>query len=154
MIQRIQTLWLFISISLSGFLVKGGIVNFIGRDGQKYFAGFSGISKITETGTEIIRSSIPLAAIILCIPVLSVVTILFYKSRKIQRVFAYIIITCSVCLTILVLYYSYIVVHTYEGHIVPGIKMGFPILIIISAIFAVKGISKDEALVKSYDRLR
>ena len=154
MIQRIQTLWLLISLSLSGFLVKGGIVNFIGRDGQKYFTGFSGISKMTESGTEIIRSSIPLATLIIGIPVLSVVTILLFKFRRIQRVFAFILIALSVCMTILICYYSYVMVHTYEGHIVPGIKMVFPVLIIISAILTVRGISKDEALVKSYNRLR
>jgi len=32
--------------------------------------------------------------------------------------------------------------------------MVFPVLIIISAILTVRGISKDEALVKSYNRLR
>ena len=109
---------------------------------------------MTDTGTEIIRSSVPLAALIISIPILSVVTMLLFKFRKVQRVFAFILITLSVCLTILILYYSNIVVNAYEGHIVSGIKMVFPVLIIISAILAVRGISKDEALVKSYDRLR
>jgi hypothetical protein len=154
MIQRIQTLWLFISLSLSGFLVKGGIVNFIGRDGQKYFTGFSGIYKITDSGPEIVRSSVPLAALIISILLLSIVTILLFRTRRIQRVFAFILMTLSVCLTILISYYSYVVVHTFEGQIDPGIKMAFPVIIIISTILAVRGISKDETLVKSYERLR
>ena len=154
MIQRIQTIWLLISVISSGFLMKGGIVNFMDKAGQKYFTGFSGIYKLSDSGSDLITSSVPLAAIIIIIPVLSFISILLFKSRPIQKVFTLILITFSLCLIILVTYYSNIIMKNYDTELVPGIKMVIPLIILIAAILSYRGISKDDRLVKSYDRLR
>jgi len=68
MIQRIQTIWLLVSAISSGFLMRGGIAYFIGKTGQKYFTGFSGIFKITDSGQDLIRASVPLSLLIILIP--------------------------------------------------------------------------------------
>jgi hypothetical protein len=154
MIQRIQTIWLLISAISSGFLMTGGIVNFMDKAGQKYFTGFSGIYKLNESGTELITGSVPLATLIIMIPVLSVISILLFKSRRIQKVLTLILITFSLCLIILVTYYSYILIKNYDTELVPGVKMVIPLIILIAAILSYCGISKDDRLVKSYDRLR
>ena len=154
MIQRIQTIWLLISAISSGFLMKGGIINFIDKSGQKYFTGFLGIYKLTESGQELITSSIPIAAIIILVPLLSVITILFFKSRRIQKVLTLILVTLSLCLIILVTYYSYILMKNYDTELVPGVKMIIPLIILIAVFLAYKGISRDDHIVKSYYRLR
>jgi hypothetical protein len=154
MIQRIQTIWLLISSISSVFLMKGGIINFIDRSGQNYFTGFLGIYKLTESGQKLITSSIPLEAIIILVPLLSVITILFFKSRRIQKVLTLILVTLSLCLIILVTYYSYIIMKNYDTELVPGVKMIIPLIILIAVFLAYKGISRDDHLVKSYDRLR
>ena len=154
MIQRIQTIWLLISAISSGFLIKGGIVNFIDKTWQKYFTGFSGIYKLTESGQEIVTSSVPLAVLIILIPLLSLISILFFKSRRIQKVLTLILVTLSLCLIILVTYYSYILMKSYDTELVFGIKMVVPLIILIAVILAYRGISSDDSLVKSYDRLR
>ena len=154
MIQRIQTIWLLISAISSGFLIKGGIVNFIDKTGQKYFTGFSGIYKLTESGQEIVTSSVPLAVLIILIPLLSLISILFFKSRRIQKVLTLILVTLSLCLIILVTYYSYMLIKSYDTELVFGIKMVIPLIILIAVILAYRGISSDDRLVKSYDRLR
>jgi hypothetical protein len=154
MIQRIQTIWLLISALCSGLLVKNGIIDYIDISGQKYFTGFSGIIRLNSQGHELIAGSIPLSAIIILIPVLSVVSILLFKSRRFQKIITLIIIAFSLSLIILVIYYSYIVIKNYNAELVPGIKMVLPLIILIAATLAYKGISKDEKLVKSYDRLR
>lgn len=154
MIQRIQTIWLLISAISSGFLMTGGIVNFIDKAGQQYFTGFSGIYKLNDSGSDLIAISVPLAAIIILIPVLSVISILLFKSRRIQKVLTLIIITFSLCLIILVTYYSYILMKNYSTELVPGVKIVIPLIILIAAILSYRGISKDDRLVKSYDRLR
>jgi amino acid transporter len=64
------------------------------------------------------------------------------------------IIGFSICLIILVSYYSYLIVRYYNAELIPGIKMFFPLIILVTALLAYRGISKDENLVKSYDRLR
>ncbi len=154
MIQRIQSIWLLISAIASGFLVKGGIINFIDATGQKYFTGFSGISKFADTGQELIVRSIPLAALIIVIILLSVVSILLFKSRQVQKVFTLVLVALSLCLIILVTYYSYILLKNYGAELIPGFKMALPVIILIAAILAYRGILRDDRLVKSYDRLR
>jgi hypothetical protein len=95
-----------------------------------------------------------LAALIIILPVLSFISILLFKSRRIQKVLTLILITFSLCLIILVTYYSYILMKNYGTELEPGIKMVLPLIILIAAILSYRGISKDDRLVKSYDRLR
>ena len=154
MIQRIQTVWLLISTISSGFLMAGGIVNLADSAGQKYFTGFAGIYKFTDSGSELIARSVPLAVLIILIPVLSVISALLFKSRRIQKVFTLILFTFSLCLIILVTYYSYIVMKNYRAELVPGLKMVIPLIILIAVTLAYRGISRDDRHVKSYDRLR
>lgn len=134
--------------------MKGGVVNFIDGAGEKYFTGFSGIYKLAGTVQELIVRSIPLSVLIVLIPVLSVVSIFLFKSRQIQKVMTLVLVTLSICLIIMVTYYSYILMKNYAAEIVPGIKIVIPFIILIAAVLANRGIARDERLVKSYDRLR
>jgi hypothetical protein len=154
MIQRIQSIWLLLSAILGGFLIRGGIVNFIDKSGQKFYTGFSGIYKQIENGSEALRSSVSMASLIILIPVISIIIIFLYKSRKAQKVLSLILICLSLCLIILVIFYSYILSKSYSAELVPGVKMTFPLLILVFEVLAYSGISKDDRIVKSYDRLR
>jgi hypothetical protein len=154
MIQRIQTIWLLISAISSGFLMKGGITYFTDKAGESYFTGFSGIYKLSGSGHELITTSIPLAALIIAIPLLSVVSIFLFKSRRIQKVVTMVVIAFSLCLIILVIFYSYLIMKNYSAEFVPGVKMVIPLIIMSAAALAYRGITGDDRLVKSYDRLR
>lgn len=154
MIQRVQTIWLLISAISSGLLMKEGIINFIGIAGQKYYTGFSGIYKLTDSGPELITRSFSLSAVIILIPILSVISILFFKSIRIQKILTLIVIAFSLCLVILVIYYSYFLMKNYDTNLAPGLKMVIPVIILLSTILAYRGISNDDRLIKSYDRLR
>ena len=154
MIQRIQTIYMLISAISSGFLIKGGIVNFIDKAGQKYFTGFSGIYKLNESGNELVTRSVPLSVLIIMIPVLSVITTLIFKYRRVQKVLSLVLVTFSACLIILLTYYSIFLITNYDTQLVPGVKMLLPLIILITALLAYLGISKDDRIVKSYDRLR
>jgi hypothetical protein len=154
MVQRIQTAWLLISAFLGGLLIRGGIVNFLDNAGNKLYTGYFGIYKEVGNSFEIIRTSIPLAAVIFLITILSLVTIFLYKSRKVQRVISLVLICFSLCEVILISFYSWIIARDYGGHLIPGIKMSFPLLILVTLILAYRGITRDEKLVNSYDRLR
>ena len=154
MIQRIQTIGLLISAISSGFLMKGGIINFITREGQRYSTGFSGNYKINETGQEFISGSVPVATLIVLILILSVISIFLFKARRIQKAGSLIVIAFSICLMIMLTYSSFMLMKDFNADLVPGIKMFLPLLILAAAIIANKGISRDENLIKSYDRLR
>jgi len=154
MIQRIQTIWLLISAISSLLLIKGGIINLIDKAGQKYYTGFSGTFKLSTSGPELITGSVSLSALIIIIPVVSVITLLLFKWRRIQKVLALVLVSLSSCLIILIAYYSFILMRNYDSELIPGFKMVLPLIILIASILAYKGISGDDNLIKSYDRLR
>jgi phosphoglycerol transferase MdoB-like AlkP superfamily enzyme len=116
---------------------------------------FKGIIKVTgDQGFELIGKSLPFSVIIIVIPVLSLITILLYKNRKIQSWFAFTAIIMAVLLIIISIYYSYFEWSSIELSLLVGLKMIIPVLILICSILAYLGIRKDERIIKSYDRLR
>lgn len=154
MIQRIQTIWLIITTLLSGFLMKGPIINFSANNELTLYLSFTGIHNYKYSGPELLTGSIALSAVIILIPVISVLTIFLYKRRRIQKVVSLVAVTFSVCLLILLSYYTYLAIKNYSAVLVPGIKMFLPFAIVIFSFLGYKGISSDDNLVRSYDRLR
>jgi hypothetical protein len=155
MIQRIQSVYLFLTTLLSLLFLKGSFLTFIDNSGSVIQITFKGIIRDTNTsGFELIEKLLPLSVIIILIPVLSIITILLFKNRRIQLRFALSVILL-ICVDILVsIYYSWFVIAKYEAGFIPGFKMIIPLLMLISAVIAYRGIRKDDQLVKSYDRLR
>jgi hypothetical protein len=102
----------------------------------------------------LIDKLLPLSVLIILIPALSLITIFFFKNRKMQlRLSLLLIVFCS--LLIVALIHVYIITTTrYDARMVPGFKMILPLIILVITILAYRGIKKDDQLVKSYDRLR
>jgi Domain of unknown function (DUF4293) len=155
MIQRIQSLYLSLTILLSLLFLKGSILNFIDKSESVIKITFRWIIRDTGVqGFELIEKILPLSIIIILIPALSLLTILFFKNRKIQLWLALSGIFLAAGLILISSYYIYIVCTKYSTEIIPGFKMVLPVLILIFAILAYRGIRKDDRLIKSYDRLR
>lgn len=154
MIQRLQTVYLLFASVLSGLLLKGNIFNFIDRAGSRYFINSTGIYKSGEVSKEIIEKLMPYTIVLILIPVIFFITLFLYKNRKLQFKLTLIGIIMTGCLVIMTICYSVHFMHKLDLDIVLGIKMYFPILIIIFALLAFRNITKDEKLVRSYDRLR
>lgn len=154
MIQRIQTIWLSLCIALSIFLLNGRLAEFIGQNNEKLSLGQKGLSLDSAEGLRIINHKFPLLITILIIPAFSLVAILLYRKRSLQKISVFIVIAASV-LTYLetALYWNY-AFRTYKAHFLPCLKLILPAIIIIIAMLALLGIKKDEAVVKSYERLR
>ena len=155
MIQRIQSLYLLLTTLLSLLFLNGSILNFINNSGSAIRITFTGIVKSSEgQGIEVINNLLPLSVIIVIIPVLSLITIFFFKNRNVQVWLSGILITLVAGMILISIYCSYLIITQYNGEIVPGIKMALPLLLLILSILAFRGIRKDDRLVKSYDRLR
>jgi hypothetical protein len=155
MIQRIQSIYLFLTTVLSFLFLKGGILNFINEAGETINLTFSGIVKASESNaTEFIHNSLLIAVLIIVIAVLALVTIFLFKKRNIQMLLAGLLIGCVIVFILACGYYYWLIVTNYDGELVPGIKMILPLILLILAILAYRGIKKDDRLVKSYDRLR
>ncbi len=143
MIQRIQSIYLFIAT-----LVSGGLV-FV-------FNLWSNLKEQIFALDLLMRESFLLKVIpllFLLSAVVSFLDIFLFKNRKLQFVIGRLIILINLFLLGLLIYVSL----TLPGEISiskKGIGMFLPILVVLLIVLANKAIKKDEDLVKSVDRLR
>ncbi len=153
MIQRIQSIWLFlatISISCLLFLPMVTSKNLIGAEFYIIASGMyqkvGGIDKLVESSTALLSS-------IIAVTIMSFATIFYYKKRKIQKRLIYV----TIVLMIGVSFWCSV----YAKKIPGGLEnanydagMFLPPLAIAFCLLAIRGINRDEALLKSADRLR
>ena len=155
MIQRIQSLYLSLTILLSLLFLKGSFLSFINKSGAVVKHTFTSIIKSTEReGSELVDKVWPLTIILILVAILSLLTIFLYNKRSIQLCLSKILIGLVSGLILVSGYYSYVIITNYSGKLVPGVKMFLLLLMLILSILAFRGIMKDDKLVKSYDRLR
>ena len=155
MIQRIQSLYLFLTTLLALLFLNGSILSFINKSGSFIKVTFTGIEKFTEgQGSELIEKLLPLSIVLILITVVSLVTIFYFKKRAVQIWLSGILIGLVSFLILACGHSSYMIMKKYSAEIVPGVKMALPFLMLIFSILAYRGIKKDDQLVKSYDRLR
>jgi hypothetical protein len=155
MIQRIQSVYLAITTILSLIIMKGDYLNFIDKSGISFKLSFIGIFKeAVGQNHELIEKVLSLSAILILIPVISLVTIFLYKKRNIQLVFNIILIMLILGLIVTSGISSSFIISKFRAEFIPGIKMIVPVLMLVLSILAYRGIKKDDLLVKSYDRLR
>jgi hypothetical protein len=155
MIQRIQSIYLSLILLLSISFFRRSVFNCIDEKGQVIDVLLTGI--MTDQSGQVISSITalwPLTLILIIIPLISLVTILTFRNRKIQLILAMWVVIFSSGLIIALAVYAYIMIHSYKLSIVPGIKTAIPVLMFVFSILAYRGILKDHRLVKSYDRLR
>lgn len=136
MIQRIQTLYLFLAAAISGGLIFVFYL-WINNEGTKVFA----------------IDNFMYLALFLGSTLLSLISIFSFKNRKSQFVLGRLNIILNFILLGVFVYQSLKV----SGEInvsEKGIGMLLPIFSIVCLALANKAIKKDEDLVKSVDRLR
>ena len=147
MIQRIQTVYLLISAILVGLLFLFPFAE-IAKDGAVYLFNFKGImldGTIKENGFAI-------SGLIGIILVMHGFAIFSFKTR-IRQIR---IIVFSVLLMLglfgMFLFFTY---YTFSDvRISFKISMAFPLVAIILDYLAIRAIGKDEALIRSIDRIR
>lgn len=143
MIQRIQSIYLFLASIVSGGLI---FVFDLWETLKKEIFAVDLLSR-----EDISFKLIPIMFIASAL--LSIVTIFLFKNRKLQFVVGRIIILINLFLLGLLIYLSL----TLSGETTvseKGIGMFLPIVAILLVVLANKAIKKDEDLVKSVDRLR
>ncbi|CAN5263112.1 DUF4293 domain-containing protein [soil metagenome] len=136
MLQRIQTVYLFLAA-----LVSGGLI-FLVSLWEKSSGESVYVEDVMLTLALFVGSAL-----------LSLVTIFLFKNRKLQFVLGRINILLNFFLLGLFVYWSLSVPGEMEIS-EKGIGMFVPVLSIVFLVLANKAIKKDEDLVKSVDRLR
>lgn len=89
-----------------------------------------------------------------CSALLSIVSIFLYKRRKLQINICYLTIFSMVMFYVFFLMYTWTPGQSYAHDIRFYVTILFPAIGIILEFFAIRGIKKDEKLIRSLDRLR
>ncbi len=149
MIQRIQTLWLFLATILAVLMYFFPIIELNGDNSLMVYSfetiSFAGIGGLIQTGYII-------AGLLGLIAFFSFIAIFLYKRRILQMRFCTVISLLDIFLVIL------IVVFSFNEAKNPGITIGLsavlPLIIFILILMARRAVRRDELLVKAADRIR
>lgn len=147
MIQRIQSVYLFISVLLTGLLFLLPFAE-IAKDGAIYLFNFKGIlldGVLKENGMVI-------PVLLVVIMALHGLAIFSFKNRARQNRVIVFAILALVVLIGLFIYFTYL---SFSGALI-SFKFGaaLPLVAIIVDYLAIRAIGKDEALIRSIDRIR
>ena len=147
MIQRIQTVYIFISAALIGLMLGVDFAELL-VDGKWYVYNSGGISD----SENIIYNGIPILMFIVLITLLHILAIFLYKKRILQiRILVFTIILLIGLLGV-ILYFMHASFTNIEVEY--KIPLAFPLIAVILDYLAIRAIGKDEALVRSLDRIR
>ena len=156
MIQRIQTLYLLIVLVAMSLTLSLPSMRAISPEGIDFaFSNLRGLYQSAEGGFNITGVTIWLLFTNIIILLVALITIFTYKWRVIQMRLS------SFNMVLLVGYYAIFFFSRYvilQQNIMTNTTFSWPIILpLISAILtylALRAIAKDEALVRSLDRLR
>ncbi|MEO6731444.1 MAG: DUF4293 domain-containing protein [Ferruginibacter sp.] len=136
MIQRIQSVWLLLASILVFLTLK--------------LSFFSGTYMADNQYHQLKGTDTPLIMITtIVLGIITLFTIFLYKKRKVQLRLS--ILSIVLDLVLVYLYYREVSKFAQGTY---SITAAIHLLIILSLIFAVRGINKDDKLIKDSDRLR
>lgn len=155
MIQRIQSLYLLLVVILSVITLFSVQVEFLGNEqAVQYLLSYKGIHT-TSVGVATPNLNVwSLTALCVLMPLVALITIFLYKRRILQ-------IRLSIINSVLFAgYYALLFLYVWQigtalnadWHL--GFATAFPLINIILTFLAIRSIGKDEALIKSLNRLR
>lgn len=155
MLQRVQTIWLFLATAVIFCLFLFPYLQVVNPDGTLRAVKVGGIQE--SIGGQIVQTEtflgLTIATVILGL--IPFITIFLYKNRKRQMILCYLSIAG-------ILGFSFWLVQTAKevlGNITLrtenyGLGVILPSLAVLFIILALRGIRHDEKMIKSADRLR
>ncbi|MDG5800223.1 DUF4293 domain-containing protein [Marinilabiliaceae bacterium ANBcel2] len=152
MIQRIQTIYLIIALALTSALFFIDMADIAGP-GEFYNLNFKGVADTADENMLI--TTIPALTILLSVTTfLLFISIFLYKKRMIQ------IRVCALNMALLpgtslmIFYTGRSFASELGAEIAYNITLVLPLIAAIFVFLAIRAIGKDEALVRSLDRIR
>ncbi len=152
MIQRIQTIFLLISLIAWGFLFLNPVVGFSSGSGGTWELFANGIKE--TAGGKMVMGTVPMLALYILIEALIMIAIFSYKRRALQlRVTIFTMLLEVLSYGLLALY---IIQGKNQLNAVPGLLFFsvMPLIAGICSFLAFRGIRKDILLLKAQDRIR
>ncbi len=155
MIQRIQTLYLLVIVVLSLFtlfLPSGSLIN--STENLSYLINYKGIFLTQTTGNVLIQNVWSLTALSSIIPLLAFVTIFLFRKRLLQIRLVIFNMVLMLGYYVLLGIYFWQATSKLNADWHPEIVTAFPLINLILSYLTIRAIGKDEALIKSLNRLR
>ncbi len=147
MIQRIQTLFILVAAIITALMLKTEFAE-VASGGDYYIFSAKGITN----GETVLFNGLPVKIFIGLITVLHLVIIFLFKKRILQiRLLTFTIIVL-IGLSGLLLYFLYAGFKNLD--VVFKIPMVIPLVAVILDYLAIRAIGKDEALIRSINRIR
>lgn len=153
MIQRIQSLYLLIVVVLTGILFATPVLEF-SVSGEPFFYDLNLWGLNARGAGDIVMSSSPLAMLIGLTGVVALVTIFLFKNRMLQVRLSIFNIICLIGYVPLLWYFVHRVQTGYQAEVIFNIVAAIPLINAVLSYMALKAIGKDEALIRSVDRIR
>ncbi len=155
MIQRIQTLYLLLVVLLTTvtfFSPVAGLQH--AEQAAIYEMSYRGLFEMNVSGNNMLANTWMLTALMALIPLLAFITIILFKKRMLQiRLIIFNIVLMAGFYGLMFIYlWQY--GKSLEASLYLEISAAFPLVGIILSIMAIRAIGKDEALIKSLNRIR
>lgn len=147
MIQRIQSIYVLVSALLIGTLMKLKFADLIVNN-ELYTFVASGIYK----GEEMVFDGLAIFIFIPLIALLHLVVIFLYKKRILQ--IRILVFTIILLLGLFGLFFYFTYTGFNDVKVAFKVPITFPIIAAILDFLAIRAIGKDEALIRSLDRIR
>lgn len=147
MIQRIQTIYIFFSAVLTGLLFLLPVAE-ISVAGEVYIFRAQGIL----LGEEVIYKGLPVQLFLGLIVLLHLIIIFMYKKRI--RQIRMLTFTMILLLGLFGIFFYFIYASFEEETVAFKVSVIFPLIAIVLDYLAIRNIGKDEALIRSLDRIR
>lgn len=154
MIQRIQTIYLFIAALLSGSLLFAPFAEIVNGKGELYRFDAKGFYLTASQSPELIIGGLPVVVICIISVLFILVTIFQYNKRSRQILFSKINMLILLVLAGFIYFNVWRSVQLITGPYSLKIYLAFPVIAIVLIYMAIKGINKDEKLLRSIDRIR
>jgi len=155
MIQRAQSVYLLSVSVLMIFMIVLPVAEIAIKGGEILIYHNYGLKSYSAENAKIIFSTFPVTILTCVIALISFINIFLYNNRNLQMRFCIYNIILLIGLVVLIYFYYTlmrkrldILNHTFKIAIV------FPIISAILTLLSLKGIRRDEALVRSCERLR
>jgi hypothetical protein len=156
MIQRVQSIYLFLVVILMSFMLMGPLAELALKDGQAVIFHSYAIKKyLTNEHSNLILHTFPVLILICLAGLISFANIFLFHRRILQMRFCLLNILFMIGLLGLIFYYYFRVTSNLliENHALK-LPVVFPVVGIVLTLLAYRGINEDEVMVRSYDRLR
>lgn len=154
MIQRIQTLFLIAAAVFLSFTVFFPFAELVRTSDQMlYSLDFKGLIASENQG-ELVFNVLPVSILIIVTLVITVATIFLYKKRMLQIRLCIFNAILQFGIPGLIFYYVRMAEASLPGTSSYDVVFAFPVASAILIFLALRAIARDEALVRSLDRLR